>query len=1267
MPPTEPRRRLAQVAGGVAVAACLAVLLARHEGALSTADQLASVGSLIVALVLGVLGLRRGAPTTPDPADDAADRLAERVRRQWRHEIGVRRLEQPRALRLSWTPATPAVAGVPAPLAGSLDRDAPAAHRLVELVRATRPGQLVVLGAPGSGKSSLMTLFTVAAVDLAEPGDPIPVLLALPAWDTREPLDDWIARRVAGDYPGTRADLVAEGRVLPILDGLDELPDPALAFDELNRIAASLPGLVLTCRDAEYERAVAARGPLGSAAVVRIEPVPPDDAIAFLTDSDLRGSTRWLPVARRLRDDPGGDLATTLTNPLMISLARAVYRAPATDPAELLRMPGDIVDTHLLGEFLRAAYPAERDRRRLALLAAGPQLRWWTLASLVRSAVLTGVIAALLAGLGAAAGAGIAALSGYRFGPAIGYATVTGLALGVLAGLRTARTARGGEPSGGLGVLAAALRDGLAAGTVFAIGGTAALAAIGGSGAGLLGPLALLGVVGGTMFGIISNGLAAGRRIVPYRFGRRAATLPRRIAHGCVTASAFSLPAAAVIAVLNAVERWDPAQGVLPLVPSALAGTLVTGVGGALAIGVPIGVGRWLSVPDVTDPDQAVAATFRSSLRSERETLLITTLGAGLAVGAVTAAAVGLFGDGLPGLGDGSVAATAAVAAAVAAAPVMVLAVFGSGAPWIAYTVARAWLAARGRLPWRLTRFLEDAHRRQVLRQDGPAYRFRHERLRSHLAGDPPPASATPKPSGVRRSSTTATALAGVVLLLVTGTTVVPAAARTVAAKVADAACRLSLRVAVAESAVDTVTDAANRFNRLENAVCDRIQVLDAGPDPLAPPPDGADVWIPESYAAIRAAPPGVTIRYPLLGEGGLVLAFPERAKPHLDGAGWPEIAGYLSDPGRWRRDTGGRLGPLRVILPDPGRSAAGLSALTGLAAGVAGKQELSVRDSGDAANWTRVADVLANVADVEQHGPATLCEREWDDGVTVVITEPRLVRDVNTGWCGWLPARRWHTTALVSNGIEADLPFITLASVGADREDLASAFYDFLRPVLANPNPDRLLPDIRDMVLVAVAAQWPLVRPPVTAVLVVDASGSMRGRMDRVRRTARPGMAALGTGDRLGLWSFSGGRRPPDPGYRQLVATEPARDVYPLVGATIDRIAPGGDSPAGTAVAGVHRWIRETMPRNRHVNLVVVSDGVGDRPYTAAAVTDELVNRDGPPVETILIELQDEPGSGDPYTVTPPRPGYRGAMTTFAVSADDAAADAFRQAFTWY
>jgi hypothetical protein len=41
-----------------------------------------------------------------------------------------------------------------------------------------------------------------------------------------------------------------------------------------------------------------------------------------------------------------------------------------------------------------------------------------------------------------------------------------------------------------------------------------------------------------------------------------------------------------------------------------------------------------------------------------------------------------------------------------------------------------------GCLPWRLTAFMEDAHRHGLLRQAGAAYQFRHLRLQQRLAGD---------------------------------------------------------------------------------------------------------------------------------------------------------------------------------------------------------------------------------------------------------------------------------------------------------------------------------------------------------------------------------------------------------------------------------------------------------------------------------------------------------------------------------------------------
>jgi hypothetical protein len=49
------------------------------------------------------------------------------------------------------------------------------------------------------------------------------------------------------------------------------------------------------------------------------------------------------------------------------------------------------------------------------------------------------------------------------------------------------------------------------------------------------------------------------------------------------------------------------------------------------------------------------------------------------------------------------------------------------------------WLALWGQLPWRLTRFLRQAHAAGVLRQVGPAYQFRHDMLRAYLADHGPP------------------------------------------------------------------------------------------------------------------------------------------------------------------------------------------------------------------------------------------------------------------------------------------------------------------------------------------------------------------------------------------------------------------------------------------------------------------------------------------------------------------------------------------------
>jgi hypothetical protein len=65
---------------------------------------------------------------------------------------------------------------------------------------------------------------------------------------------------------------------------------------------------------------------------------------------------------------------------------------------------------------------------------------------------------------------------------------------------------------------------------------------------------------------------------------------------------------------------------------------------------------------------------------------------------------------------------------------------------WSRFVVARLWLAARGRTALRLMAFLDDAHRRSILRRVGPTYEFRHARLRERLAAPAMPEEHQERP-----------------------------------------------------------------------------------------------------------------------------------------------------------------------------------------------------------------------------------------------------------------------------------------------------------------------------------------------------------------------------------------------------------------------------------------------------------------------------------------------------------------------------------------
>jgi hypothetical protein len=154
---------------------------------------------------------------------------------------------------------------------------------------------------------------------------------------------------------------------------------------------------------------------------------------------------------------------------------------------------------------------------------------------------------------------------------------------------------------------------------------------------------------------------------------------------------------------------------------------------GALCLVLAI---RWTRVPgDVTS-----ASSPRDLLRSDRRAALTVSAGNALAgdPGQVVfslilwAPVLALSAWATAG-GAGTTVAGIWLATVVASA--VLFAAFGMACTaWGCFSWSRVLLAATGQLPWRTMRFLEDAHRRGVLRQSGAAYQFRHSRLRERLA-----------------------------------------------------------------------------------------------------------------------------------------------------------------------------------------------------------------------------------------------------------------------------------------------------------------------------------------------------------------------------------------------------------------------------------------------------------------------------------------------------------------------------------------------------
>ncbi|MEU6040580.1 hypothetical protein ABZ801_34785 [Actinomadura sp. NPDC047616] len=577
------------------------------------------------------------------------------------------------------------------------------------------------------------------------------MLLPVAGWDTqRHPrLQEWIADRLTGDYPALRAPelgteaaraLAGRGHILPVLDGLDELPPPAqtAVITALNRSLGGDDQLILTSRTTEFTAAITTAGDvITSAAVLEPLPLTPAAAADYLTRClPPSPGPAWQQTLTALRATPPADqtppgraahrpaaaLADLAATPLGLWLVRTVYTAPGADPTPLTdpaRFPTPAaLQAHLLDQLIPALIDARppsdnsaepfRPRRR----HDPAQVRHWLgyLAHHLTTQPATG-------GHG---GQGTRDLAWWRLAATTHtFTPTTRLRLTLTTTLTTALTIVliGLTASGGL-------TDRLVEGLAYGL--TAVLA---------------FGLVFGLVFGLTARSWAQDSPgYADLHIRRRSAALARNIAArlplglalGLAIGLAFGSAAGLVDALVDGLVYNLPdrlSDGLAAGLPVALVSAGPVGLPLALALGIM----AWAATPAQTQH----ATTPMSSWRTDRRLNLLrvsTTLASGL----VFTLLVGLW-DGFPdGWSELAAGLTFGLAAGLTVALTVGLA-FGKHRAWWAYLIATWKLARAGHLPRRLMPFLDDCHRLGLLRTVGPYYQFRHAELHDHLAATHPP------------------------------------------------------------------------------------------------------------------------------------------------------------------------------------------------------------------------------------------------------------------------------------------------------------------------------------------------------------------------------------------------------------------------------------------------------------------------------------------------------------------------------------------------
>jgi hypothetical protein len=555
-------------------------------------------------------------------------------------------------------------------------------------------GELLILGAPGSGKTTSLLELTHDLLARAEADEahPLPVVFNLSSWaDERLPIADWLINELSARYQAPSsigAAWVKLDGVLPLLDGLDEvsLEHRAACVEAINqyRREHGLVPIVVCSRIGDYE---ALHSKLRLQGAILLQPLTADQIDTYLASvgDELAAARRVLQTDTALQE-----LAQT---PLMLSIMTLAYRGMSSDSALTTGTPEEqrtrLFDTYVERMLARRGTPSpytpEQTRGWLAWLAQQMAQRSQTVFFIegLQPDWLTNPDEKRL----------------YTIGVRVLVGTIMGLAFGVAGGLLAAL------PIGLAGSAVAGVGQGFSAALVFLISGTTI---------GLMG-----GIIAGLIIGLVVafSGRASSDRIevietLTWSWRKAGIGLAIGLAGGLVSA---------VIGTL--VGGLSSNGGSQTAVISAIA--LAIGLGGGLLVGL---TGREVGMR--TAPNQGFYRSAQNALRVGVASALSGGVLIGLAFGTSTGLAVPdprlrLF----TGLAFG-------LALGVAFAIVFGLAggTFFGGLAVIQHVVLRAILRRSNSTPPNYADFLDYATGRVLLRKVGGGYIFVHRLLLDYFA-----------------------------------------------------------------------------------------------------------------------------------------------------------------------------------------------------------------------------------------------------------------------------------------------------------------------------------------------------------------------------------------------------------------------------------------------------------------------------------------------------------------------------------------------------